>query len=168
MYCDEYTGGLGAVVANCSDPVMALLAPEVCAGRGSTASTPAPPPSAPSAPTPKTSAPMIAPTILTRDAETIVTRDPVALPPAPLERPASPILTMAPSTPTTVTLPTATGGWGAPQGGGGPASLSIGPTEVLVEAEDTPRGFGLVELAMTAALGWVLSQTWQDRKRKGR
>lgn len=65
---------------------------------------------------------------------------------------------------TVISVPGGGGGWGPDSPA---AQLSVGPTEVFVEAEEGEGpGFGIIEVALAAGVAWVLSQSYQRRRRR--
>lgn len=164
MYCTEDHAGLGAararswVVGGGGAPDLNLMRLRLGlpAADAPPSSGPLIQPPAPPAPRPQVPAPPVV-----RPRPDVSTVTPAEQPtfdfPAPEEFAATTL------EPTTIMVPGGGGGW-TPNVAPAPApSLTVGPTEVVVEPQ-TERGFGLVEAALTAAVSWILWQGYKSRR----
>jgi len=138
----------------CSDTLFSMMNADLCAPSAPSVAppAPAPPPTPPPAEVqPRRRAARPAPGNL------LTTFAPEAGVPIDVEAFEAP----AAAPPTVVTV--GGGGWGPSSPA---AQLTVGPTEVFVEAEEADApGFGIVEVALAAGVAWVLSQSYRKRGR---
>ena len=167
--CDDYAGlgshlgqipigyisGGGGTGHPCEDFMYRLMNQANCAAAGYNGVAAAPPPPPPE--------PIVyEPQIIVEPAPR-----PLPQPPAPIEtfvqetEPIEELVALEPSS-SVITVPGGGGGWGPDSPA---AQLSVGGTEVFVEAEEEGPGFGIVEVALAAGVAWVLSQSYRRRKR---